>query len=146
MKRITWQNLLQYILPLTLILFMQVTIKWSVTNEDGGYDRLWGLPFGFISGNIGCTGCYVIYVLPMFLDLSLKFTLAIIVFNLVEKWLLKLKTHWLGILLGCLISIFWLSFFYMIISDSHFELINDFSYKIVSWEFCWGLHNGIESI
>lgn len=121
---------------------MQVTVRWVVTETDGGYDRLWGFPFGFISGNLGCTGCYEIYITAMFCDLLLKFTVALILFNLIERSGLKLKTHWLGIIIGCLVMSFWVFMFCLLTFDSHFKWVNEINYKVVSWNFCWGLHSG----
>ena len=86
------QKILQYILPLTLTLFMCVSVERTVVGTDGGYDRLYGLPLRFISGNAGCSGCYEVYVLPMLVNLLFFFAVAIGVVKLIERTRIKLKT------------------------------------------------------
>jgi hypothetical protein len=90
MQRITWRFLLQYLLPLTLSLFMLITVKLIVIT-DGGYDKLRGMPLGFISNNFGCSGCYDVYVLAMLFDLLLQFVIAFILLRLIEWLGVKLK-------------------------------------------------------
>jgi hypothetical protein len=140
MQRITLRFLLQYLLPLTLTLFMLITVK-RIVITDGGYDKLWGMPLGFITNNFGCSGCYDVYVLAMLFDLLLQVVIALILLLLIEWLGVKLKTHWIGIVLGCLITAFWVLAFYLITFQSHFKLENDVECRIVSWHFCWGLQN-----
>jgi hypothetical protein len=46
------RKILQYVLPVTITLFMCVTVERTVVT-DGGYDRLWGLPLPYISNDAG---------------------------------------------------------------------------------------------
>lgn len=119
---------------------MLITVK-HVVITDGGYNRLWGMPFGFISNNLGCSGCYEVYVLAMLLDLMLKFIFVLILFYTIERLGIELKTHIVGVVLGCLVTAFWIFAFYMITFESRFKLLNDMDLKTLSWEFCWGLQN-----
>jgi len=94
MKFFTVRKLFQYFLPVTLTLFMIVTVQRFVTTDIGGYDRLYGLPLSFISSNYAFTHHYDIYLLAMFFDLLVYFTLTVLLFKLIEKSGITLKTHW----------------------------------------------------
>jgi hypothetical protein len=59
---------LVYHLPITLILFGLFTMEKEIIPFDGGSDRLYGFPFSYKTGNLGCTGCYEVYVAPMIID------------------------------------------------------------------------------
>jgi hypothetical protein len=61
MRKMFNRKWLQYYLPVTLTLFMLATEKRAVTNDDGGFDRLYGFPFGYITNNNGCAGCYLVF-------------------------------------------------------------------------------------
>jgi hypothetical protein len=127
MQRTTWRFFLQYLLPLTLTLFMLITVK-RVVVTDGGYDRLWGLPAGFITNNFGCSGCYDVYVSGMLADLTFKFIVAFVLCSVIVRLGVKLGTLWIGIVTGCLITTFWILVFYFITFQSHFKLVNDIDY------------------
>ena len=60
--------MVQYYLPVTLVLFTMVIEERAVVDDDG-WDRLFGFPFAYISGNIGCTGCYEVFVVALLFDL-----------------------------------------------------------------------------
>jgi hypothetical protein len=124
-NRLFIRNLLQYYLPFTLTLFMLVTQKRAVTNDDGGFDRLYGFPFGYITNNNGCTGCYEVFTGALIIDLVIYFAVVLIVFKLVETIGLKLKTHWLPLVIGVLISCFWIWLFCLMTEHSRFQLKSD---------------------
>jgi hypothetical protein len=125
---------LQYYLPASLTLFMLVTLKRAVIT-DGGYDRLYGFPFPYISNNNGCTGCYLVFIGAMMFDLFFYLTFIFLVFNAIEKLGLKLKTHWILTIIGMLISSQWIFFFFVMTHDSTFNIKSDTAYKTLHSEF-----------
>ena len=135
---ISSKKLLQYYLPSTLTLFMLVTIE-RVVITDGGNDRLYGLPFPYITSSYGYSFHYDIYVLAMLANLLFYFLLTIFLFKLFEKLGAKLKTHWLLIAIGIAVSIFWIATFALIIQDSSFYLKTDSKYKTTDKHLIFGI-------
>ena len=138
MKLFSLKILLQYLLPVTLTLFMLVTIKRSVETDIGGYDRLYGLPFPFISSNYAFTNHFDVYFLIMLIDLLFYFIVTLLFFKLIDRLGIKLKTHWTFILIGIIISIFWICLFAMTTFESTFKLVNDFDFKATSRQLYFG--------
>ena len=114
---------------------MLFTEKRAVVNTDGGYDRLFGFPFAYISNNNGCTGCYAVFVGALLADLFIYFGFILLVFTGIEKLGFKLKTHWIPTLVGLLISAMWIWFFFLFTQDSSFKIKSDFDYKTTHTEF-----------
>ena len=138
MKFFISRKLFQYFLPSTLTLFMLVTIERNVDTDIGGYEKLYGFPFPFISSNYAFTHHFDVYVLAMFGDLLLYLTIIVLCCKLIEGIGLKFKTHWTFIALGIIVSVFWIWSFYMITFESTFKLVNDFSFKTTSSHFHLG--------
>jgi hypothetical protein len=128
------KKLLQYYLPLTLTLFMTVTIKRDVIGDGTPEDRLYGLPFPYITNNVSCTGCYEVYVGALLLDLAVYSLAVFIIFKAAKSAGLLLKTNWLGVTAGLVISLWWIVVFYVTTSDSSFLFKNDYPIKIVHSE------------
>lgn len=135
MNLTTMRKVLQYILPVTLTLFMCVSLERTVVT-DGGYDRLCGLPLPYISGNLGCTGCFEVYVLPMIVNLLFFFAVVIGLVRLIEKIKIRIKKRkWLtvlGLTVGVAVSLFWIWCFLLMTQDSRFYLTNQTAYKTTS--------------
>ena len=130
----SFKKLFQYYLPVTLTLFMTVTIKRAVIPDGAPNDRLYGLPFPYITNNVSCTGCYEVYVGALLLDLAVYSLAVFLIFKALEKAGLQLKTHWLGITVGVLICMWWIGLFYLTTADSFFLLKDDYPDKIVHSE------------
>ena len=131
-------KVLQYYLPVSLILFNIITIK-RVVVTDGSYDRLFGLPLAYISNNDGCTGCYQVYVLPLLFDVLTYLAVVFLIFKLIEKIGVRLKTHWVLSLIGTLLIIISIAASGILINpDSHFNLSNSNQYSITSSSFSIG--------
>lgn len=94
---------------ITLTLFTWLSVKRTVVT-DGGCDGLFGLPLPYITNNFGCTGCYEVYVGPMIINLVFFFGLVLGMMMLIEKAGIRLRTHWLGVVIGVVISLFWVWF------------------------------------
>ncbi len=127
----------QYYLPITITLFMFLTLKREVIT-DGGYDRLYGLPFGFISNNCGCTDCFEVYINRLAIDLAIYFAVVIILFKLIEKAGGRLKTHWYTSVCGIIVVVFWVWWFHVITMDSLFYLSDKTPYTILSRSLHFG--------
>lgn len=138
MKFFTFKKFFQYYLPVTLTLFMTRTVERNVVT-DGGYDRLYGCPLPYISGNFGCTGCYDVYILALIFDLLIYFGFTMVIFFLIQKIGSKLKTHWSLILTGVILSLFWIMLFALITQDSSFKLISDIDFETTGWR--WVIDN-----
>jgi len=124
----------QYYLPVTLVLFTMVIEERAVVDDDG-WDRLYGFPFAYISGNIGCTGCYEVFVVALLFDLLIYLIFVLLLFKGIEKLGFRLKTHWFPNLIGLLISLMCIGWFYLTTQDSSFKLINDLPYKTTHTQF-----------
>lgn len=138
MKFFTVIKVVQYYLPVTLSLFMWVTIERKVIT-DGGYDRLYGLPLPCISGNYACTGCYDVFLPTLFFNLLFWFGLTLALFKVLHKMDLLLKTYWAFVILGALVSLFWIKLFFLITNDSRFLFKVDTDYKTESSKLVFGL-------
>jgi len=135
MMRLSLNNKwLQYYLPVSMSLFVLFTEKRAVVT-DGGYDRLFGLPFPYISNNFGCTGCYDVYTGALLLDFSIYLLTIFLIFTGLGKLGLKLKTQWIPTTVGLLISGFWIFFFCMLTQDSKFKFFSDIDFKTTHSEF-----------
>ncbi len=138
MKFFSLRKCLQYYLPVTFTLFMLVTIERIVVT-DGGYDRLYGLPFAYISSSYAFSMSYDVYILAMVSNIVFYFVLSIILLKVIEKIGLQLKTHWSLVSLGLIISLFWVVIFYLATKDSFFFLKNYTAYKTTSNKLVVGL-------
>jgi hypothetical protein len=134
------KTVIQYFLPVTLTLFMLVTIERRVQTDIGGYERLYGFPFAFISSNYAFTGHYDVYVLMMCSDLFVYFMATLLFFKLLHRLGIKLKTHWTLTSIGIMIAIVWICLFSMITFDSTFKLLNDFDSKTTSRQLYFGTY------
>jgi len=134
MKRIIFsKKIFQYYLPVTLTLFILLTIKRAVVT-DGAYDRLYGFPLPYISSNYACTGCGDVYIAATLFDLLIYFIFVLLIFKGIEKSGVKLKTHWIPTSIGLLISLTWVGLFFLFSQDNLFKVTNDIDYKIVHSE------------
>ncbi|MEO8405930.1 MAG: hypothetical protein ABI480_15090 [Chitinophagaceae bacterium] len=134
----TIKKILQYYLPLTLILFTVITIERSVLT-DGGYDKLYGFPLPYISNGFAFSFHYSVFVMAMLFDLLVYFVLIALVFKFVMKLGLQLKTHWIFISFGIVVILFWVYSFILITSDSSFQLKTDKYYKTTSQRMFFGI-------
>jgi hypothetical protein len=130
-KIFTTKKTFQYYLPLALTLFMTVTIERTVFT-DGGYDRLYGLPLPYISSALGYSFNYQVYILAMTFNLLFYFGLTVLLLTGLTKLGLRLKTHWAFIILGILVTFFWITSFYVLTMDSNFHFLNDRDYKTLT--------------
>jgi len=101
-----------------------------------GIDRLYGLPFPYITGNAGCTGCYEVWVVPMIVDLILYLGVVSLLFKMLSAAKVKLKTNWFFSILGLIISIIFVLCF-LCFDDHYYQLFNDYPYKIISEKLIW---------
>ncbi|WP_184548380.1 hypothetical protein [Mucilaginibacter sp. FT3.2] len=132
MKKVLSNKFLLYHLPLTLILFSFFTMEKSVIPFDGGSDRLYGFPFSYKTGNLGCTGCYEVYIAPMTIDLLIYFVVIAIILKSLEKSGLKLRTHWAVGLASLAISSLFIYFFFAVPDSLSYRFYNDTPYKTIS--------------
>jgi len=77
-------HIFKCVTPLSLILILYVTLKLEV-KTDGGYSRLYGFPFSFITNNYGGTGHFNVYILPLLMDFLLSFLCVFILFKVFKK-------------------------------------------------------------
>ncbi len=110
---------------------MLVTIERSVFT-DGGFDRFYGLPFGYISNNSGCTHCFEVSILYLVVDLICYFAFTILFFWLLKKFNLDLPRYRALQVLGLLISIFWIFVFYTTVFESRFQFLDVYPFERIS--------------
>lgn len=119
---------------------MLSTIEKNVDTDIGGYEKLYGSPFPFISSNYAFTHHFDVYFLMMLFDLVFCFVVTLLLFKGLELIGLKLKTHWTFIVVATLINLFWAFTFYATTFESTFKLTNDCSYKVTSRRFLFGTY------
>lgn len=117
---------------------MLVTVERTVVT-DGGYDRLYGLPFPYISNSYASSMSYDIYILPMLLDLLFYFAVSTTLFRIAEKKGVKLKKHWIIFVLAVIVSLFWIVTFVSMSRDSPFYTVNHTEYKTTDRKLVFGL-------
>jgi hypothetical protein len=132
-KFFTRRKLFEHYLPLTVTLFMLVTIE-RVVVTDGGNDRLYGFPFPYITSSYGYSFHYDVFVLPMLLNLVTFFGLTLVIYKLFEK-----IKHWIFFVISVLLSFFWLTVFIFTVRDSSFYPVDKSDYKVTSRSFVFGL-------
>ena len=137
MKFFTIQNSFQYFLPVTLTIFMLVTMERTVVT-DGGYDRLFGFPVPFISNNYGYSFDFDVYIFPLLVDFIVCVILTLVVFTALTTIGMKFKTHWALLLLGITICLFWTVLFILNTQTSSFKLTNNIQFKTSSKHFYLG--------
>jgi hypothetical protein len=135
MKKVLSSMFIVYHLLLTLVLFSFFTMEKEIIPFDGGSDRLYGFPFSNITGNLGCTGCYEVYVAPMIIDLLIYFVAIAIVLKILERVGLKLRTHWLAGLVSLVVSGFFMSLFFAVPDSLSYRFYNHDPYKTISKRF-----------
>ena len=131
---------LSYYLPIAITLFMTITLERSVVT-DGGFDKLYGFPFGYISNNSGCTHCFEVYLFWLITDIIFYFILVQIICSLLQKFKINARPNWILLLFGLLITICWIFIFYTIVFESSFRFFSDTAFKVLSKR----LHAGIYS-
>lgn len=137
MKFFMLKKLLQYYLPLTLTLFMLVTIERTVTT-DGGFEKLYGLPFPYIADAYACSLCYVVFIPAMIFNLLFYFGITLL-FKLLQKAGWSLKTHWVLIVTGTGISLYWITVFVFMTADAFFQFKVDTDYALKSQQIVFEL-------
>ena len=125
---ISKKQILQYILPITIITFLSFTIERNVKTE-GGYEKLYGFPFSFISSNAGCTFCYQFYFIEFFFDLLIYLGFYIFIFTLIDKYIFHLKTNMYLIWLIYIVIFIYL-FFVFYLAEYRFNWLNSDLYSI----------------
>jgi len=138
MKFSSIKHLLQFYIPVTLTLFMLVTIERTVLT-DGGYDKLFGLPLPYVSSSYAFSFHYDVYILAMFFNLLFYFALTIAFFKILEKSRLNLKTNWAFIAIGTIVSLFWITIFALMTQDSSFKIKTNTEYKTTSKKLTFGV-------
>ncbi len=137
MKKILSNKLLSYHLLLTLVLFSCFNMVKEIIPFDGGSDELYGFPLSYITGNLGCTGCYELYIAPMIFDLLLYFVAVTIVLKGIEMLGLKLRSHWVAGLVSLILSSLIIFLFFAVPDTLSYRLYNPDPYKTISERFIY---------
>jgi hypothetical protein len=122
---------LQLHIPIALCLFVFITIQRTV-DSDGGFERVYGLPFAYITSNFGYSFHYEVYLLPLLADLATYLILTFVVIGLLEKAGIRSKSKKLYRILGTLVTIVLITFLIAIIHKSDFYAIENYSYKVIA--------------
>lgn len=130
------KKILQYYLPVCLTLFMLLTMERTVIT-DGGNDRLYGLPWGWITSSYAASFRYDVFILPLLLNLLVFFAFAVAVFFVIGKAGLSLKANSFFIGLGIAVSLFWILEFYLLVNESAFYLQSKLPYTTTSQRIVW---------
>ena len=75
----------------------------------------------------------------MIVDLLFFYAVVFGMIKLVQKAGVRLRTHWLAVVLGAIVSLFWVSVLLMVNMDSRYLLTNHTAYKTTKRELIFGL-------
>ena len=128
----------QYYVPVTLLLFLSVTIERIVVT-DGGYDTLYGFPFAFRSNAFTCSFCYEVYISTLLSNLAVDFALVYGIFKGVKRVGFKIKLHKILYFVSALVILFAFIDFYLLFTDSFVKWSNDTKFRLVRSEFKFSL-------
>jgi len=120
--RITYMQIFQYLIPFSLFAILNITIERQVYT-DGGYEKLFGFPFSFISSNIGCSFCYQFYLLAFLIDFLTYFTLIFVMLELMLKAGFILKSNKISIFAVNILLFLYIGFIFSV-CEYHLNLIN----------------------
>jgi len=121
-------TLLQYVLPLAFLSFALVTQRFHVT-ADGGYSRMYGFPFPFITDTWAATFHHSVYILPMLVDFLIYLLLAIGAFVLLQSTGIVLRSHWFTtILVWLLLSALYTFQFFLFADYNSYSFLYDMDF------------------
>jgi len=127
----------QYYLPVTLLLFMLVTLERTV-KTDANYDRLYGFPMAHVTNSFYSSFHSNVFLGPMCLNMLFYFGFSLLVFAGLSKLGLKLKLHWALAILSTLVLVVFALLSYLYISECSFYPSNYDIYTITSRKLIWG--------
>jgi hypothetical protein len=119
---------------------MLITIEWDAIT-DGGYEKIYGLPFPFISSQYAFTHHFDVNISMMLIDFLFYFIVVLLLFKGIERIGLKLKTHWVLMTIGIIISMHCLKAFYWTTFESTFILTyGDYYFGTTSSQLHFGTY------
>lgn len=124
-------KIFQYYLPVTLLLFMFVTLERTI-KTDASYDKLYGFPLAHVSNSFYSSFHSNVYLGPMFLNILFNFGVSVLLFAGLSKLGLKLKLHWALAILSTLVLVVFALLSYLYISECSFYPSNYDIYTIIS--------------
>jgi|GEM_PF-4096690 len=133
--------ILQYVLPITIIIFACVNVVWHVTNTDGGPDRLYGFPLPYVTSAYACSFCNDIATAPMLIDLTIHILAVFGTIALLQHLIKPLPTRPWSTALAWMIAAFSLFLhlgFGTIVQDNHWSTWLDFAYTVESRSIVFG--------
>ena len=110
------RTLLQYVLPLAFLSFALVTQQFHVTT-DGGYSRMYGFPFPYITETWATTFHHTVYILPILVDFLIYLLVVIGMFVFIQSFGIVLKSHWFTIILIWLVVGTLYTFQFFVLAD-----------------------------
>ncbi len=127
MKPLRYSVFLQYVLLSTILSFCFLTQEFTVTT-DGGYAKLYGFPFPYLSETWAWTGHHSVFLANMVIDFALYFCFWVLIFFPLEKRsLIPQTTFPPKLILGGFL--FWMSF-QMILGENSYQWEQDHEFII----------------
>ncbi len=133
--------ILQYVIPITLLVFTNCTVVWQVTDTDGGPELLYGFPLPYATSAFACSFCNVIAVFPLIIDLACVALVVTAAIFMLHRHVVPLPTNKWFILLGLTFSAILLGFHFMgelMVQDNFWRSWLDISHTLVSWSLQFG--------
>jgi hypothetical protein len=135
-------TLFQYILPLTCFAFALLTQQFHVVT-DGGYDRMYGFPFPFITGTWVTTFHHSVYIVPALVDFFLYLLVVIGLTVSLQSMGVVLKTHWFPtILIWIAVGTLYTLQFFLFADYNSYNLLYDIDFTAADTEFHAGPYPG----
>lgn len=139
-KSLKWQIGWQYIIPLTVLSFMFITLEFNVETKGESYNRIFGFPFPAISGEM-CDLCFrnAVFIVPLLVDIFLWFIFWITFVSLLQKAGMVFKTKSVFIVLtwGILSPLVFLQ--YILLHSYSLTFWYDQNFEIIETNLKFGL-------
>jgi hypothetical protein len=133
--------ILQYVVPITLLVFTNCTVVWQVMDTEGGPDHLYGFPLPYATSAFACSFCNVIAVFPLIIDLACVALVVTAAIFMLHRHVQALPTNKWLILLALTVSAISLGLHFMgelMVQDNFWRSWLDISPTFVSWSLQFG--------
>jgi hypothetical protein len=133
--------ILQYVIPITLLVFTNFNVVWHVTETDGGPDRLYGFPLPYATSAYACSLCNVIAVFPLLIDLSFVALVITATFFILHRYVQPLPTNRWFILLALSVASISIGLHFIgdiIVQDNYWRSWLDMPPSVASWSLQFG--------
>ncbi len=132
---------LQYVIPITFLVFTNVNVVWQVTDSNGGPDRLYGFPLPYATSAYACSFCNDIAAVPLIMDFACAALVIMASVVMIDRYVQPLPTNRWSILLAISVSVMSLGLHFIgdiLVQDNSWRLWLDISHTVISRSLQFG--------